>query len=187
MAGNKDVLMVYYDVEAKGKNIQNIYYKIYYGFYVDSMGKRERVPGLKTRSIGALPVNKSVWIAPISSAPMLDKLKANITSFGRVWFDYVETNMDDMAFNKIWNRFKILFVQRMQKLLDETTEEVNKGNLNAKEKALEAVTKEQEHVQSAIMLFGLTDDDSVEQRESIMKSLEKIVQQITNLRSVIGV
>lgn len=165
---SKEILLCYYDVSIKDRKVYNV---IYNGKKLPK--DKKSIPGLRSSSIGALPINKSVWIVSIDNKPMLDLLKNYLSVAHSILLDYVVASLDDIALQKIWSSYKFAFIQKVNKFLNKI-----KLNGQANDKVNNYLDKAIEQINGILLSFGLSDDDNDFERKQILAALTDIVKQV---------
>lgn len=110
-------LIVYYDVPLnKVKAYSVIYRGIKLTKDLQDVFGTSFISGLK--QMGALPINKSVWIVNSSNVIAVKKLQQYLSNvYGIVlYYMFIDINQDELQ--KLWSRYKYYFIQKVQKYLD---------------------------------------------------------------------
>lgn len=122
---DRKVLMVYYDLlDNKWSFYNDVMNGIKYPKSEAAIHGISFVPGL--RNIGAIRINKSVWIVPEEEKGAVQFLiKHIILKYPHLNINYAEAIFKEEDIQNLWNRYKEYFVQRVFKFVNKVTKSIS--------------------------------------------------------------
>lgn len=161
-------LIVYYDVPLSKVKVYPVLYRgVKLPKDLQPTYNVAFINGLK--QMGALPINKSVWLVNAANLYAVQKLKQYVSvTYGVVlYYMFVEVNQQELQ--QLWSRYKYYFIKKVQKYL----ERVKAGKTSTSIK--QVIDTIIEDVECVTLEFGF--DDIAVSQDSVFHKIRDLVKE----------